>query len=136
MKHLILLILTVFSLSATARGPGDGPIVPWPTSVSLHNITCEDLQGEWVAYSHNTIWFVNLEMRPDALSTIRMTSNALFTHKAKGWLEPGDRLFYGKLAMDSNHIYDVIVFRDSEGTKIRVIQGANKFFDLKLYTRK
>lgn len=135
MKHLILLLLTVFSLSAKA-GPGDGPIVPWPTSVSLQNITCEDLQGEWVAYSHNTIWFVNLEMRPDAISTVRITSNALFTHKATGWLEAGDRLFYGKLAMDHKHIYNVIVFRDREGTKVRVIQGPQKYFDLKLYNRK
>lgn len=137
MKSLIILILTVFSLSSfAARGPGDGPIVPWPTSVSLMQVTCEELDGDWVAFSHSTLWFVTFNMRPGQfLSSLNIKSNALFTHKAVGWLEPADRLFFGKIAMDSNHIYDVIVFKDREGTKLRVVKGTNKYFDLQLLRR-
>lgn len=136
MKTLLLVLLAVFSISAHARGPGGDPVIPWPTFVSLTPVTCEQLQGDWVAYDHNSIWFVNLEMREgDALSTLRIKSNALFTHKATGWLEADGPLFYGKIAMDPTHFYDVIVFRDLDGTKIRIIKGPQKYFDLKLYRR-
>lgn len=134
MKTLLLILLSVFSLTVEARGPGTDPVIPWPTSVTLRPLSLDELQGNWVAYSDNSIWFIELEMRPDnALSTIRMKSNALFTKKATGWLEFDHEMFFGKIAMDSKHIYNVIVYKDSDGTKIRIVQTRYKYFDLKLY---
>lgn len=137
MKFLIILLLTVCSLSTQARGPGDGPIVPWPTTVGLERLTCEELQGNWTAYSHNTIWFLELYMdsTEGALSTLRIRSNALFNNKGNGWLEYDGRLFFGKLVLDHTHIYDIFLFKDRDGTKLRIAQGPLKYYDLKLYRK-
>lgn len=140
MKTIILILLTVFSLSAHARGPGSGgdPTIPWPTSANLQSLSMDYLNGEWVAFSHNTVWYLNFDCRPDdQLTLLHIQSGALFTHKARGFLEvDSDRLYYGKIVMDANHIHDAIVFRDKEGTKVRIIKSSQQYFDLKLYRRK
>ncbi|MBV2169981.1 MAG: hypothetical protein KUL82_14855 [Bdellovibrio sp.] len=134
MKLLIPLLLTFLSLAAFA-GPGDGPIVPWPTSINRQNITSEELIGNWVTFSHNTIWF--LEVTPDdgieGVLYLSLKSNALFNHKATGYVFPDERIFWGDLIMDKNHISRIAIFRDRDGLKLRISSKQDTFHDLKLY---
>lgn len=134
MKLLISLLLTFFSWAALA-GPGDGPIVPWPTSVTRQNITSEELLGNWVTFSHNTIWF--LEVTPDkgieGVLYLTLKSNALFTHQGSGYVFPDERIFWGDLIMDKSHVSRIAIFRDQEGVKLRISAKPNSYYDLKLY---
>nr|WP_295905721.1 hypothetical protein [uncultured Bdellovibrio sp.] len=137
MKFLTSLLLILISVVAFARS-GDGPTVPWPTSIDRESIFTEDLQGEWVAYGHNSVWYINIDqkdMEPER-SSIQIQSAALFTRKASGWFLSADRIFYGKLKMDENHETAFVIFRDYEGTKLRIATGSHRFLDLKLYRTK
>lgn len=140
MKTLILILLAVFSITIHARGPGNGgdPTVPWPTNDSLQVLSKDYLNGEWMAFSHNSVWYLNFDCdSANELTLLSMQSQALFTHKARGFLEVTDnRLYFGKIVMDANHIYSAIVFRDHEGTKVRIVKTPQQYFDLKIYRRK
>lgn len=137
MKFLTSLLFILFSAFAFA-GPGDGPIVPWPTSVVREDICIEDIQGEWVAYAHNSIWFINIQqkdMEPER-SSIEIKSAALFTRQAAGWLMSADRIFWGELTMDATHRSAFVIFKDADGTKLRLAKGNGRYLDLKLYRTK
>ena len=137
MKFLISILLILINFGAFA-GPGDGPVVPWPTSIDRENIDLDDLQGEWVAFEHNSVWHIEIQQPEDGsdYSTILITSAALFTHKATGWFVPADRIFYGQLVMDEKHETSFVIFKDRDGTKLRLKLGPDRFLDLKLFRTK
>lgn len=137
MKLLVALFLILTSSWAFA-GPGDGPIVPWPTSVNRQDLLFEDLKGEWVAYSHNSLWFIKIEYdysSPEGLAKIEVKSSELFTSYAVGWLQSWNRIYWGELVMDKNHKVTFIAYKDAEGTKIRIGKDSRQYFDLKLYRK-
>lgn len=134
MKILASLILTLFC-SPSFAGPGDGPIVPWPTSVR-ELIAIEDIQGSWTGYSHNTIW--NVDIYPAVgvsdVGVIRIRSEALFTNRAQGLLNDSNGFFWGEVFMDLRHRAMVIIYKDRDGTKLRLVNTTNqKFYDIKLF---
>ncbi|KHD89973.1 MAG: hypothetical protein OM95_00075 [Bdellovibrio sp. ArHS] len=133
MKFLSTLLLILFSSFAFA-GPGDGPIVPWPTSVTREALTDTQVYGRWVAYEHHAIWFVNIQKDPLEIgrSYISISSDALFTHKAVGSLYTGDNVMWGKLIMDATHSAAIVLYKDAEGTKLRIAKGRNRYVELKL----
>ncbi len=138
MKFLVLLFL-FFSSSLSFAGPGDGPIVPWPTSiVNKHELLFEDLRGEWVGYSQNTLWFVNIDYNfssPDGLASIEIRSSALFTTYGFGWLQNWEKVFWGEVTMDDNHKTSFIIYKDTEGTKLRMGKNSKSYFDVILYRK-
>lgn len=133
MKFLMPLLLTWFC-TPTYAGPGDGPIVPWPTSVR-ETIQVEELLGTWVAYDFNSVWNINIyPLLPGSnVVYVDIQSAALFTQNAQGILNDGDGLFWGDIIMDESHRSQILIYRDSEGTKLRLGKNKNKFFDMKLY---
>lgn len=133
MKILASLLLTLFCSCAVA-GPGDGPIVPWPTSLR-EDLLIEDIQGSWTGYSHNTIWFIDIypAVGIDDVVVIRISSQALFTHKAQGLLNSNGGLFAGEVFMDPNHRASILVFKDGKGTTLRIADKHKKFYDVRLY---
>lgn len=133
MKLLISLILILFC-STTFAGPGDGPIVPWPTT-ALERISAEDLQGEWVAYTDDSVWLIrvwpmNLNV---GASYLEMESAALFTRQAFAWLYCAGNVVWGTLIMDDNHEANFLIYKDHEGTKMRLNKGRGRYIDIKLY---
>lgn len=133
MKILASLLFTLFCSYAFA-GPGDGPIVPWPTSLR-EDILMEDIQGSWIGYIHNSIWFVDIHpaIGRDDSAVIRVASMALFTHKAEGLLNSQGGLFMGEIVMDENHRASLLIFKDGDGTTLRMAEKNNRFHDIKLY---
>lgn len=135
MKSLIFLMSFLF-LSASFAGPGDGPIVPWPTNVERQEIIAEDLHGTWVAYGDNTLWFVTIAMDAQDAKRVNIDieSNGLFTGKASGWMYSGKKLFWGTVQMDDRHASGVVVYRDSHGIKMRIYsRNLKKVQELQLF---
>lgn len=137
MKFLTSLILILFSTSAFA-GPGDGPIVPWPTNVIRETIHIDEIEGDWAAYASNSVWLIKIKQEDLEFgrSSIQIKSSALFTRQAAGWLYAGDRIFWGRLIMDSTHAAAFVIFKDQDGTKLRLAKGNGRYLDLKLYRTK
>lgn len=134
MKFIASLILTLFC-SLSLAGPGDGPIVPWPTSIR-EDLVIEDIQGSWIGYSHNSIWNIDIysAVGISDVGVIRIRSEALFTNKAQGLLNDSNGFFWGEVTMDLRHRAIVILYKDSEGTKLRLVNTTTqKFHDIKLY---
>lgn len=139
MKKLTSLLLLLFCTSAFATGNGTGPTVPWPTSiVNKHELLFEDLRGDWIGYSQNSLWFVHIDYNfssPEGLASIEIRSNALFTSQAFGWLRSWDKIFWGEVTMDDNHKTAFILYKDGDGTKLRIGKNAKTYYDIKLYRK-
>ncbi|KYG64215.1 hypothetical protein AZI87_13310 [Bdellovibrio bacteriovorus] len=133
-SFMAVFIMTSFSFA----GPGDGPIVPWPTSVVREALNETTIYGDWVAYEHNAVWYINIQKDPLEIgrASIAISSGAVFTHKAVGSLYRGDNVFWGKLVMDANHSAAIVLYKDYEGTKLRIAKGHNRYVDVKLYRQK
>lgn len=136
---MILSLLILLSTQFSFAGPGATPIFPWPTSVGpKHELLFEDLRGEWVGYSQNTLWFVNIDYNfssPDGLAAIEIRSSALFTTYGFGWLKSWEKVFWGEVTMDDNHKTSFIIYKDTEGTKLRMGKNAKSYFDVILYRK-
>ncbi len=134
MKKLILLFVLFFSSFSFA-----GPIIIiiWPTSLSKEVIHLYDLSGEWVAYSHNTIWFIEFHNLPRNTQDIavNITSNAVRTHRAAGILSANNNTLIGEIITSDGKAHAALLFRDHEGTKLRIASSSQKYYDLKLYPR-
>lgn len=137
MKHLLILPILLFSFNLWARGPVDPVSPPWPLSISTLPVDFDGLPGEWVAYGHNTIWFIDIEPNANGrgLSGIHIKSNAIRTHDVDGWLGVQQNALVGQVAIDSDTTLDIMIFRDREGTKLRLGSSGDKYYDLKLYKR-
>lgn len=137
MKLILSFLFSFFSLGTTATwaGPGDGPVVPWPTKSLRYDITLESVAGEWFGFSHNSIWFVNISPIVDmpGVSSITLDSRAIFKGYAAGLLTADDRMLIGVVYMDENHMETLLVFKDIDGTKIRMQSGQHEYVDIKLY---
>ncbi|MDG0817394.1 hypothetical protein [Bdellovibrio svalbardensis] len=134
----LTVVLGLFiATSAWARGPVDPISPPWPVSISTMPLEMEDLPGEWVAYSHNTIWFIQIEMNANGrgLAAIHIQSNAVRTHKVDGWLAFHKNSLAGEILFDGHASKQIMIFRDSEGTKLRISAPGDRYYDLKLYKR-
>ncbi|HEX7674035.1 MAG TPA: hypothetical protein VF412_07685 [Bdellovibrio sp.] len=136
----LLIFLSLFILAIASIGhthPGGPVIPPWPVSISTQPLIIEDLPGEWIAYDHNTIWFIQIELDANGrgLASIHMQSNAIRTHKVDGWLAPQENSLSGELNFDGQHSVKVMIFRDYEGTKLRIAAAHDSYYDLKLYRR-
>ncbi|QDK37472.1 hypothetical protein [Bdellovibrio sp. NC01] len=137
MKHFFLIILSLFFTAGSLAHPG-GPITPpWPLSISTAPLDIETLPGEWVAYSHNTIWFLQIELNANGrgLAAIHIQSNAIRNHKVDGWLAPDQNALIGEILVDENRSQKIMIFKDKDGTKLRIAAGGNGYYDLKLYKR-
>ncbi len=141
MKQLITILAVVLGLfiatSAWARGPGDPISPPWPVSISTMPLDMQELPGEWVAYSHDTIWFIQIELNANGrgLAAIHIQSNAVRTHKVDGWLAPHENSLAGEIFLDGTRRNQIMIFRDKEGTKLRLSAPSDNYYDLKLYKR-
>lgn len=137
MKLILSLFLSFFALGAqnTWAGPGDGPVVPWPTKSLRYDINLENVVGEWFGFAHNSIWFVKVSMIEDMpeVSSITIDSRAIFKGYAAGLLTEDDRMLVGVVYMDENHMETLLMFKDIEGTKLRMQSGQHDYVDIKLY---
>lgn len=133
MKFLTSLLFVLLSPVAFA-GPGDGPIVPWPTSV-VEDIFVDDIKGPWAAYDHNSVWFIDIDLDVEnensALITVR--SAALFGHFATGSIRGLNHFFCGEITMDETHRAGVIIFRDHDGYKLRISDRTHRYRDMQLF---
>lgn len=132
MKAFLILILTLIS-SFSYAALGTDPIIPWPTSVR-EKLFMNDIEGSWVAFSHNTTWFIEIHHRfgfEDSPSIV-IKSPSLFTNKGEGFLKSGQGLFWGLLVMDNNHQATILIYKDSEGTKLRMVDSPSRFHDMSL----
>lgn len=138
-KHIAQLTLSclIFLTFPASAGPGDGPIVPWPSLISPETIVPHTLTGEWVAYANDSIWYINIDCDRlySKLASITINSNAIRNHMAKGWLEAQDNILLGTVSVDSTHIYGVMLFADQHNLFLRVATGQNRYFDLTLHRK-
>lgn len=134
MKKLILTMALFFSTFAFA-----GPIVIiiWPTSISKEALNIHDMTGEWVAFSHNTIWFIEFHPLPRNMEdlAINISSNAVRTHKAAGILSLNGNTMLGEIMTSDSKSQTALLFKDHEGTKLRIMSSSNRYHDLKLHPR-
>ena len=132
---LSLFILTLASIGHTHPG---GPVIPpWPVSISTQPLIIEDLPGEWVAYDRNSIWFIQIELDANGRGTaqIHVQSNAIRARKVDGWLAPQENSLSGEINFDGQRPVKIMIFRDHEGTKLRIAGPHESYYDLKLYRR-
>lgn len=132
MKLLVAFFITILSTSAFARRGGD-PTVPWPTNVIREQFYLEEIRGEWVAYSHNTVWLIRVLPQSNNRLLLMIRSEALFTNKGTGLLYANDNVFWGQLIMDGNHISAALIYKDQEGLKLRIAKDLDTYYDLELY---
>lgn len=138
-KHIAQLMLSsfIFFTFPASAGPGDGPIVPWPTLISPETMIPHALTGEWVAYAHDTIWYINIDCDRmySKLASITIHSNGIRNHLAKGWMEAHDNILLGTVSVDESHIYGVMLFANQENLILRMATAQNRYFDLTLYRK-
>lgn len=139
MKKVLAGLLVLASSVFAHADPGTIPVFPWPTSVGpKQEILFEDLRGEWVGYGQNSLWFVHIDYNfssPDGLASIEIKSNAIFTSFATGWLQSWDKIFWGEMTMDDSHKTSFIIYKDAEGTKLRMGKNSKSYFDVILYRK-
>ncbi len=137
MKLILSLLFSFCALGTQSAwaGPGDGPVVPWPTKSLRYEINLEAVAGEWFGFAHNSIWFVKISPLEDMpeVSAITLDSRAIFKGSAAGLLTADDRLLVGVVYMDENHTETLLIFKDIDGTKLRMQSGQHDYVDIKLY---
>lgn len=134
----LIFTFTLLALSAVSAGPGDGPIVPWPTATLMESPEKSAMIGSWVAYEDNSVWFIDIYEDPelDYLFDIKVFSHALYGHHGYGRLQFDKRAFWGTLYMAANHDLMVFIFRDNDGTPMMRIGKHSKWHDVQLYRDK
>ncbi len=85
-----------------------------------------------MAYSHNTVWFININLENDDRISVSIHSEALFTNQGTAVLKKADKAFFGTLNMDRKHKAAVLIYKDREGVKLRLAEDEENFFDLSL----
>ncbi|MGZ3774095.1 MAG: hypothetical protein ACXVCY_08960 [Pseudobdellovibrionaceae bacterium] len=132
MKIMIPFILSLFiGTTSWSHGPVDPITPPWPLRTLPVNKV--EFPGRWVGVYWNTLWVVEVDpnISEDGRSNILIKSNANSIRFASGWLTEQKDVFVGK-AVEGDSTFNIMIFRDDEGTKLR-IAGTNRYFDLKLY---
>ena len=137
MKFLKIILCLSF-LGFSGQAFGRDPIFPWPLSSSIRPMDKNDLTGSWVAYQHNTIWFIEILNPLDYSDVVyvQLRSNGIRTHRANGWLHLDRKVFLGTITTESQREYGGMLYRDNEGIKIRVSKGLHGYYDLLLYKNK
>lgn len=141
MKQLIIILIVLLGcciVTTTWARPGDPISPPWPVSISTMPLEIESLPGEWVAYDHDTIWFMQIALNANGrgLAAIHIQSNAIRNHDVSGWLAPHTNSLAGELIIDGTHSSEIMIFCDQDGTKLRISSSTNGgYYDLKLYKR-
>lgn len=133
--RFIVFISIFLSLCASSAGPGDGPIVPWPTATLMESPEKSAMIGSWVAFEDNSIWFIDIYEDPDLdyLFDIKIFSHALYGHHGYGRLQFDKRAFWGTLYMADDHDLMVFVYRAHDDTPMMRIGKHNKWHDVELF---
>ncbi|MFS4460227.1 hypothetical protein [Bdellovibrio sp. HCB2-146] len=135
MKFLSLIFCLILAVPFSYAK--DTPL-PWPLATNVLPIDQGELPGSWVAYDHNTIWFV--EIQPDDENAdmihIDLRSNGIRTHHVEGYMVLGEKLYVGTLKNEDDRYYVGSLYLDKEGYKIRVFRSKHSYFDLRLYKNK
>lgn len=137
MKLILSLVFGFLALTpfVSKASPGDGPVVPWPTKSLCYDITLESVAGEWFGVANNSNWFITIQPADSSqlVYSISLYSQSIFKKSAHGLLTEDDRILVGVISMDENHVETLVIYRDIEGTKMRIQVGTNKYLDVKLY---
>lgn len=131
MKFIPVLFLSFFiGCTVWSRGPVDPITPPWP----LRTLPVDKLEfpGHWVGIISNTIWVIEIAPYVDETgrSGIKIKSNTDNIHYAAGWLLEQKGVFVGQ-ALENGKSFNIMIFRDEQGTKLR-IADTRGYFDLKL----
>lgn len=137
MKAFIIILSLLTSCASWARGPVDPISPPWPLSISTLPVDLIYLPGEWVAYDHNSIWWIQITFNKEknGLSEIYIRSNAVRNHEAAGWLVGQKNALVGQLVFNNERAVNIMIFRDKEGTKLRIAAESETYYDLKLFKK-
>lgn len=135
MKSLTLLFALIFCSTPLLAGPGDGPIVPWPTQVEPVRIFSEDISGAWYGFDDNAEWIISIQpvsIRTDFFD-VQVHSNSLYSKAAQGlfFLTPGG--IWGALQIDDNHAVGIVIYRDKQGFRMRVSKDRLGILEVDLY---
>lgn len=137
MSKFFVLILSLFVWTTTtwAAGPGDGPIVPWPTTSLLESAEKSAMLGSWVGYHNNAVWFIDVLKDPatECVYELKIYSHALRNHWGYGRIKFDTRAFWGTVYMDESHSSAVYIFRELDGTPTMRIGKNNRWQDIHLY---
>lgn len=134
--YLALIFSGLMTWSTTGwTGPGDGPVVPWPTKSLCYDISLESVKGSWFAFAHNSVWHIEIAPVPEnrEIYQISIYSQALFKKQASGLLTQDDKALVGIIHMDEEHVETILIYRDTDGTKLRIQNSDHSFSDIKLY---
>ncbi|MGZ3769281.1 MAG: hypothetical protein ACXVCP_01930 [Bdellovibrio sp.] len=130
MKFMIILFSLFIASASWSRGPVDPIMPPWPLQTLPLNKY--DFPGRWISVTHKTIFVVDIDFNGngDGCSTIQIRSNANITQLANGLIKEYKGIFIGQVD-DGSRILNIMIFRDDQGTKLRIADSRG-YFDLKL----
>lgn len=130
MKILVILF-SCFVTCASWGGPVDPIQPPWPLgTLPLNRL---EFPGRWLSVNSNTVFIVDIDLngKENGISEIKIRSNTRVINYAKGWVKEQKRGIFAGQVVDGNKLLNVMIFRDDEGTKLR-IADTRGYFDLKL----
>lgn len=126
--YLVLFTLVTLTLQPAQSGP---IIIVWPSYVDSSTIYPQEILGTWMAWDKKRSWIVNLERdQRTGLIKITMQSTSSQTYQGVGKLHPNVNTLYGRITMDHGRTHSVLLFRDQEGTKLRIIVSKTNYSDL------
>lgn len=130
MKLITILLCLFIGCTSWGRGPVDPITPPWPLRALPVNKV--ELPGRWIGFLYHTIWVVEIDSNidEDGVSEIQIKSNTDLIPSAKGWLNERKNVFVGQV-VDGGKTFNIMIFRDEQGTKLRVAD-THGYFDLKL----
>lgn len=130
MKFMIFFLSLFIACTSWSRGPVDPITPPWPLRTLPVNKV--EFPGRWIGVLYDTVWVIEIETNSneEGHSDIQIRSNTNIMHAANGWLKEQKNVFVGQV-LEQEKIFNIMVFRDAQGTKLR-IADARGYFDLRL----
>lgn len=127
---LVLFMLVTIAIQPAHSGP---IIIIWPSSMDKAKISPQEILGTWVAWYDKQSWIVSLEQdQKSGLVEVSMQDTASQSHHSIGQLRPNGNTLFGKIATDHGHTHSMLLFRDRQGTKLRIIIDRFTYYDLVL----
>jgi hypothetical protein len=114
------------------------PIFPWPTNIERRELLAEDLQGEWIAYTTDEVYFLDIQVPADSpyriSFTVRSGSEIGKTEiRREGLAYWGRHVFWGHVSMDGEHYTQMVIFREQGILKMRIeLPHQQGYFDVEL----
>lgn len=138
MRILILSLSILLFSQFSWSGPGDGPIVPWPTSKPPHRVISKDVIGSFYGFTDNAIWYIDITSNPDLPRSLNIAvySHSLFNNMGVGYLQAFDNLYWGYIKMDETHSAGIVIYRNDDGLQVRLVEQGKDINEFHVYRSK